>query len=182
MNLQTVMRPTESANELIKMCNFLKEKYKNINTLIEIGSYMGESAEIFAKQFPNTKIICIDPWEGNFDIADGCSFSDYTTVESQFDLRTKNYTNIFKKKGYSTSYEIECDIVYIDGCHKYECVFEDISHWKKYTKLAICGHDYYNDYIDKIQPHTAGVRKAVNELLGIPDKIFADGSYIKLIQ
>ena len=31
-------------------------------TLVEIGSYMGESMEIFAQSGKFSKIICIDPW------------------------------------------------------------------------------------------------------------------------
>lgn len=177
MELKTVMRPKDSANELHKFCKYVKQYIGESPTIVEVGSFMGESAEIFALNFPKGKIYCIDPWKGDFDEKDSCSSSDYTEVEQQFDLRTSKYSNIIKKKGVSTDFQISCSLVYIDGCHKYECVKEDISHWKNYTSL-LSGHDYYDDRIDKIQPHTVGVRKAVNEILGIPEKVFNDGSWV----
>lgn len=180
MELKTVMRPTDSANGLRSLCNYLKNTFGEIVAMVEVGSYIGESAEIFAQEFPNTIIYCIDPWVGGFDDSDSCSVVDYSEIEAQFDARASKYTNIQKLKGNSTDYKIPCDFVYIDGCHKYECVKEDIIHWSPFASKAICGHDYYNDYIDTIQPHTAGVRKAVNELLGNPTMIFDDNSYVKI--
>jgi hypothetical protein len=178
MELKTTMRPPESANELIKLCRYIKERITP-EVIVEIGSYSGESSVIFAREFPNSIIYCIDPWEGGYADDDGASSADYSEVEAEFDLRVKNYPNIIKIKGYSSDHNIKCDLVYIDGCHKYECVKSDIIQYLKLSK-CISGHDYYDDQIDKIQPHTAGVRKAVNEILGIPDKTFADGSWIKL--
>jgi len=177
-NLKTVMRPESSAIPLKQMCGSIKNRFTDVKTFVEVGSYMGESAVIFASEFPEGKIYCIDPWIGNFDNADSASFSDYSEVEEQFDLRAKNFNNIVKIKKMSTEVDMECDVIYIDGCHKYECVIEDIKYWKDKVKYAICGHDYYDDYIDQIQPHTAGVRKAVLELLGHPHERFADGSWI----
>ena len=60
---------------------------------------------------------------------------------------------------------------------------KDILHWKPQlnaVKSVICGHDYYTDEeFLKIHPHIAGVKKAVDELLGKPDKNYSDGSWVK---
>lgn len=177
--LKTVMRPNESEIALREFCKYIKDNVGEIKTLVEIGSYMGESAAIFAEEFPNTNIICVDPWLGNFDDRDSCSLDNYSEVEQQFDMRAARYPNITKFKGFSTDVEINCDIVYIDGCHKYECVKEDILHWSSLAKKAISGHDYYMDEeMYRIHPHIAGVKEAVNEFLGIPQKTFFDGSWI----
>jgi len=49
------------------------------------------------------------------------------------------------------------DFIFIDACHDYECVKEDLHTW--YPKLKkggiIAGHDYYDGH--------AGVEQAVNE-------------------
>ena len=49
------------------------------------------------------------------------------------------------------------DFIFIDACHDYECVKEDLHTW--YPKLKkdgiIAGHDYYDGHV--------GVEKAVNE-------------------
>jgi hypothetical protein len=178
-NLKTVMRPMQSANELRKMCNDLKDKLGENPVIVELGSYMGESSLIFSQEFPNAKIYCIDSWEGGFDDKDSASYADYIDVEHQFDLRLKIMNNVEKIKGYSTDFEIECDMVYIDACHKYECVLNDIKHWSKFVKKVFTGHDYNTEEFIKYHPHIAGVKIAVNEMLGTPDKIYIDGSWIK---
>jgi hypothetical protein len=176
---KTVMRPKDSEMELRRFCQDIKEIVGNNPTIVEIGSYMGESSVIFAEEFPNGKIICIDSWEGGFDDSDTASHADYTDVEEQFNLRLNNYKNIEKLKGYSTDFSIECDVVYIDACHKYECVINDIKHWEPLTKQIISGHDYNTDEFISIHPHIAGVKIAVNELIGVPTNIYGDGSWYK---
>lgn len=180
--LKVVMRPQYSENELRKFCNDLKEIVGESPTIVELGSYMGESSLIFAQEFPNGKIICIDSWEGGFDDKDSASHANYSDVEEQFDLRMSMVTNMEKIKGYSTDFSIECDVVYIDACHKYECVVDDINHWKPLTKKVISGHDYNTDEFIKLHPHIAGVKIAVNELLTSPDKTYGDGTWYKLIK
>ena len=184
MILQTVMRPDHGKIGLVDMSNDIKKHLNNDEiVIVEIGSYMGESAEVFAQQFPKATIYCIDPWQGGFDDLDTASKADFMTVEEQFDLRTKPYSNIIKVKDFSKNVVIKADVVYIDGCHKYECVIEDIKHWLRQTKSIISGHDYYEDNnFLKIHPHVAGVKKAVTELLGTPDSLYSDGSWLKKIK
>lgn len=178
--LKTVMRPFDSEMELRRFCRDVKEIIGETPTIVELGSYMGESSLIFSQEFPKGKIICIDSWEGGFDNSDSCSEADYNEVESQFDFRLKLCNNIEKIKGYSTDFSFECDMVYIDACHKYECVINDINHWKPLTKKIISGHDYNTEEFIKIHPHIVGVKKAVNELLNKPDKTYGDGSWYKI--
>jgi hypothetical protein len=178
--LKSQLRSVSSDPSLIELCHDVRNIIGETPTIVEIGSYMGESSLVFAQQFPNGKIICIDPWEGGFDDSDSISHSNYTDVEEQFDLRKNLVNNIVKIKGYSMDYKIECDMVYIDGCHKYECVTSDIKHWLPLVKHIISGHDYASDYDIVKYPHIANVRVAVNELLGTPDKTYNDGSWIKI--
>ena len=179
--LKTVMRPKDSEIELRKFCNDLKSVIGENPTIVELGSYMGESSVIFAEEFPKGKIICIDSWEGGFDNSDSASHADYVDVENQFNLRLEKYNNIEKIKGYSTDFSIDCDLVYIDACHKYECVINDIKHWLPLTKKVISGHDYNTDDFIRLHPHIAGVKVAINELLTQPDKTYGDGSWYKIL-
>jgi hypothetical protein len=182
-NLQYVMRPSGShfETELRNFCSVLRTIVGESPTIVELGSYMGESSLIFSEEFPNGTIYCIDSWEGGFDHSDTCSRDDYNMVENQFNMRLELTKNIIKIKGLSTSEKIECDVVYIDACHKYECVKSDILHWSPLVKQVISGHDYYeNDAHYRVHPHIAGVKSAVNELLGTPDHLFNDGSWIKI--
>jgi hypothetical protein len=130
MKLTNTMRDETGSQGLIDLCQDIK-KYlqKEEFDLVEIGSYAGESAVIFAKQFPNATIYCIDPWLGGYDNQDSASFADYSQVEKEFDFRTSKFKNIKKLKGYSTDFEIKYDVIYIDGRHYYEGVKEDLLHW-----------------------------------------------------
>jgi hypothetical protein len=91
--------------------------------------------------------------------------------------------NIVKHKCLSTEISVECDLVYIDACHTYECVKADITHWLPLTKKIISGHDYYLDGHEFVQkhPHIAGVSVAVNEVLGEPEQTFTEGSWFKVL-
>ena len=182
--LKQVMRTkgTEGDSELRRLCKEVRNIIGDSPTIVELGSYMGESSLIFAEEFPNGKIYCIDSWEGGFDESDNCSGDDYVDVENQFNLRMDMVKNITKIKGLSTSVGFECDLIYIDACHKYECVKNDIIHWMPFVKMVISGHDYYEDInIINQYPHIKGVKIAVDEILGKPDMKFNDGSWVKNI-
>ena len=176
MKLKTVMRDENGEKGLRDLCLTIDEKIGGKITIVEIGSYAGESSVIFAEEFPNAKIYCIDPWIGGFDSNDSCSFANYTEVEKEFDFRTKDYPNIFKIKDFSTNIDIKCDVVYIDGRHFYEGVKEDILHWLPKTKKVICGHDFLK--VPYPTSHINGVQKAVRETLGEPNHIFTDTSWL----
>jgi hypothetical protein len=180
-NLKQVMRfkGTEGESELRRLCEDAKKIIGDSPVIVELGSYMGESSLIFAEEFPNGKIFCIDSWEGGFDNKDSCSSADYNDVENQFDLRMGLVNNITKIKGLSTSVGFECDLVYIDACHKYECVKNDILHWYPFVTKIISGHDYYEDInFCERHPHIKGVKIAVEEMLGLPNKKYNDGSWL----
>jgi len=182
MQLTTTMRDENGSLGLIHLCQDIKQYLqKEKFDLVEIGSYAGESAVIFAEQFPNATIYCIDPWLGGYDNQDSASFADYSQVEKEFDFRTSKFSNIQKLKGYSTDFEIKYDVIYIDGRHFYEGVKEDLLHWipLRKQKAIISGHDYYQDKnILKIHPHIEGVRKAIDEILLSPLKTYQDSSWM----
>jgi len=171
MELETVMRPEHYVQGLRDFCQAVRERIGEKFTLVEIGSFMGESAIVFAQEFPKAKIICVDPFLGGYDDNDFSSKADYGKVEAHFDFRVKEYPNIKKMKKFSSEVSIKCDLVYLDGSHTYEAVKEDILHWKPLVKKIMSGHDYPYD----------GVSRSVTELLGPPDATFQDTSWIKYV-
>lgn len=68
--------------------------------MLEVGSYAGESADIFASTGKVAKLFCIDPWLPGYDSRDIASSSNFTEVEQAFDkVMAKHPTVIHKFKG-----------------------------------------------------------------------------------
>lgn len=160
---------------------------ENNLTLVEIGSFMGESMNLFAQSNKFAKIFCVDPWLPNYDSTDGCSFSNFQEIETEFDNRAKNYSFVSKIKKFSidaaSDFEDESiDIVYIDGMHTKEAVKNDIKVWLPKVKNTgyITGHDWYLK--------EGLLQSAIIESIGYPDYVckhlhvdngYSDGSWLK---
>ena len=157
--------------------------------IAEIGCYAGESTEILAST--SKTLVCVDP----FDPAlfpycpSGISMAD---VERAFQIRMSPWRKLFElrdnesgithfketSKPVSESFnDGTFDLVYIDADHFYPSVCADIQAWLPKVKDGgfIGGHDY-ND--DQWRPE---VNRAIDELLGGPDMVFPDCSWLKRI-
>ena len=119
-----------------------------------------------------SRLYCIDPYYGEH--------SEIARARRLFDIKRERFgskiTHIPEPSPGAASYfsDGSLDVVYIDGNHSYEAVKADIRAWlPKLSKPTgyIAGHDYNN-------PMTPGVRKAVDEQLGTPDKICIDWSWL----
>ncbi|MDD3896450.1 MAG: class I SAM-dependent methyltransferase [Candidatus Peribacteraceae bacterium] len=164
------MRDTSDLQQgLADLLSYMHDSLPTEKTMVEIGSYAGESAAIFAKAF--TAVYAVDPWSLGM-----------RPVEKAFDKRTKDIRNITKVKKRSEEaarfFEDESlDFVYIDALHDYQSVKDDIHYWLPKIKKGcfIGGHDYETG-------ENAGVIYAVDELFGKPDKVFMDSSWIKQVE
>jgi cephalosporin hydroxylase len=146
-------------------------------SMIEIGSYAGESTVIFAKNFK--KVVAIDPFLNDYDINDiTCQYMDLTNVYSVFFNNTVPYSNIslIKKTSDDAVDELKSqmfDFIYIDGLHTYTQIKKDITNYLPLVKPGgfIAGHDYHPVY--------QGVVDGILETIGYPDHTFRDTSWIK---
>lgn len=175
------MRPEWSQTGLLTMISYINEIIPTENlTLIEIGSYAGESTNIFCKNFKS--VISIDPYMENYDINDpACHNMKLGEVYNIFVNNTEHLSNHIHIKKISDNAVIDLvgnqiDVVYIDGLHTYNQVKMDILNYIPIIQKGgyISGHDYH--------PNWPGVMQAVHEVLGNPDKIFSDTSWIKRIE
>ena len=168
---------TEGLLDLIKELGDNSDK-----TMIEIGSFVGESTILFAQSFK--KVIAIDPFLADYDPADPTSYSfEFKNVYDTYLDRTSSHTNIQTLTMSSDAAaeilnEDMFDFIYLDGLHTYDGVKTDIINYLPKVKQGgvIGGHDYTNQI-----PHLVGVYDAVNEMFGAPDKVFKDNSWIKYI-
>jgi hypothetical protein len=175
-----IMRDEVYTNGLLELIDYIK-KYIDTKQLsmIEIGSYAGESTELFAKNFK--EVISIDPFINDYDLNDvTCTFMKLEDVYYKFNERISKYDNIKHIRKTSDDAindlnEYICQFVYIDGLHTYEQVKKDIFNYKKLINPNgfIGGHDYH--------PNWSGIIKGIDEIFGNPDLTFKDTSWIKKI-
>lgn len=177
---QTWMRDATSTEGLLDL---IKELGDNSDkTMIEIGSFVGESTVIFAKSFK--KVIAIDPFLEGYDPQDPTSYLfEFDNVYQTYLDRITVYSNIetivdTSDNAVKELVGKEFDFIYLDGLHTYDGVKTDITNYLPLVKKGgvIGGHDYTNQI-----PHLVGVYEAVNEMFGTPDKVFKDNSWIKYI-
>ncbi len=150
-------------------------------TLIEVGSYMGESMELFAKSGKFKKIFCVDPWLDNDSTTTNVSYS-----ERFFDEKLQNYSFVEKiKKTSDDAFKLfddnSVDVVYIDAEHTPEAIKKDIKNWLPKIKNNgyITGHDW--------EFQNGVLQDSIKQTIGYPDYICkhvihggkSDGSWIK---
>lgn len=141
------MRQRENEGLVVFIQKVLSNKRDLVG--IQIGSYRGQSAELFVKSGAFKTFYCIDPWEEGYDSSDVADSKYIHLAEQEFDLKFKNNDIVKKLKMKSLDAvkmfkDNSIDFVYIDGCHTYEAVKEDIKNY--YPKLKynsiIGGHDW----------------------------------------
>lgn len=172
------MRSIKDYECLLELVQYIgKENDLSEITMIEIGSYIGESTTFFAKHFG--QVISIDPFENNYDMTDeACHHADFEDVYAEFLKNIAPFNNIKHYRLTSRTASaflrlLNVDFVYIDGNHLYEFVKADINDFMPLIKPSgyIGGHDYTEWHPDVI--------RAVNDVLGVPDITFCDGSWLK---
>ncbi len=161
------MRPEltgpRSIDGLRQLCDYVNQPSWH---LVEIGSYQGESTELFCQRFAG--VISFDPYR----------HPKGPKIRAAFQARMKPYLNwvqFIEKSidGARRFLEQSVDIVYIDGLHNYNAVREDILTWRPKIRPGgiICGHDYGT-------VRHPGVKRAVLQLLGVPEQVFSDTSWL----
>jgi len=160
------------------MINQLVDMIPRDSTMIEIGSYMGESTMMLASSKLFKKIYAIDPHDGKEPFNDYTGY-DWEFVKKEFHLNTRYFDNITLISDFNYNVvdmfdDESIDFIYIDADHEYDSVKRDIElYLPKLKKTGIIGGHDYNENLWE------GVFHAVNDILGEPDYIFEDASWLK---
>ena len=107
------------------LLDFISSLSLNDMFMIEVGSYAGESSDIFASSGKVRELVCIDPWKTGYDENDVASSSNMKAAEDAFDKVAEKHSSIIRKfKGTLEDYIAENpnsipDLIYIDACHTY---------------------------------------------------------------
>ncbi len=153
--------------ELIEfVCSHYPQRDGRANmTVVEVGSHIGESTVEFAKRC--AYVISVDPYLG----------PGRENAKKLFDQNTLPFPHVSQHICTSAYALPNCvdnsiDCVYVDGRHDYESVKFDLQWYDKVKPGGFfTGHDYVNN-------RWPGVRRAVDEKFGKPDKTFSDSSFL----
>lgn len=120
-----------------------------VNESVEVGTHQGHFAESFLKAWKGKTLYGIDPYEPLYDPMDPAALGDRKKDKLAAISRLARFQKRFKPI-YLSSVEASkqfpndsLDFVFVDGCHQYSSVLEDLKTWfpKVATKGVIAGHD-----------------------------------------
>jgi hypothetical protein len=156
-------------------------KWMKGTPMIELGSYSGDSTQLFWLFFD--PVIAVEPhcWftsphKSNEEV--GALFRQNTEWRGIQHL--KCYSNqAFEDPTYRIRLPGWVSCVYIDANHSYECARRDILNaWPSICDGGyICGHDYGLTSPEAIASKQDGVKQAVDEVFGEPDRLYEDTSW-----
>lgn len=115
---------------------------------VEIGTHRGEFASQLLSKWEGF-LYCIDPWTRGYDNGDPASEGDrvadyHTALDNLRRYRNRSQTLVLPSlKAAKLAYLNHLDFVYVDGCHQYADVRQDLNLWwpKLKTGGILAGHD-----------------------------------------
>jgi hypothetical protein len=134
---------------------FVRE-LSNGSRIVEVGAWKGKSIAYLGVEVINSgkdiKIDAVDTWMGSSESPDHMA-DVYVKTNTLYQLFLANIAPVakvvnpirMKSVDAANMYEDNSiDVVFIDACHTYECVKEDIAAWLPKVKIGgiLAGHDY----------------------------------------
>ena len=163
-------------HDLPKMAKYLYDN--GVRKMVEVGCAFGISTKIWRDA--GITVHGVDPYLAGYDSGDGQSGAQRCqAARKEFTENVVDNKTIFhiEKKSIDAAKDFEdhsLDFVYIDGCHKYEPIKDDIRAWfSKIKPDMFLGGDDWN----RRDQNTGRleVNEAFIEMLGQPDAEFAVG-------
>lgn len=144
VNIQGWMSPKE--------LSWLEQRAREMDSIAEIGCWKGRSTHTLLSACPGT-VYAIDHWQGSPDeLEHSHSEVKRADIFEQFMANVGHFPNlrVMKMSSAEAASQVpEVDMVFIDGCHLYEYVSEDLNLWAPKARKLICGHDVFYKSIDR---------------------------------
>jgi predicted O-methyltransferase YrrM len=145
--------------DLIKECVRHLQPYP---TIVNIGAGVGAGTMAMLEVRDDLVIFSVDiafPTTGMYEPGERQNLIDAGYWESGSVIQVLGPSQIVGKK-----WNVPYDLIFIDGDHRYEYVKKDIELWLPMAKPG--AYILFHDYAKKRRKPKAGVKQAVDELLG----------------
>lgn len=159
-----------SPHQVVALMHLMSDAIKenpSASRLLEIGSYMGESATIFCGYPQFTRIDLVDGWKESTETL-AARFKDF--IKKGRVSVTNTASHLFAKDCG------EYDFIYIDGGHDYKSVAQDIDLYRR--KIADGGHMAGHDYLADQWPDVVRAVDEFVEEIGGNLRTYKDGSWL----
>lgn len=137
----------------------------DLSSVVEIGSFRGVSTEVLC--LFSAQVYAVDPWDG------------MEAIYQQFVERMRGYAHldVLREPSLTAATRFadrSLDLVYIDGAHDFANVRADLLAWRGKVRVGgwLAGHDY------SLAIEGGSVVRAVDEVLGEPERVFEDSSWL----
>ena len=147
---------------------------KNVNKILEIGSFEGQSSVFFSDKLldnENSFLICVDPF------FDSGTVNGITTLYVDVNVKNRFINNISKSKNFNKithhcitsddfflKNKITFNFIYVDGCHNPEYVKRDINNAFKFLEKN--GILWMDDYLyGNRKQHIGRPKDVIDEFL-----------------
>ncbi|MGK5593808.1 MAG: class I SAM-dependent methyltransferase [Parachlamydiaceae bacterium] len=160
------------------------QEKKEIQTVIEVGSWLGASTRYLATLLPNDgKLYAIDTWLGSWSESQAIFFQNDPRLPYAYQLFLSNtkHAGLAHKiipirmlsLEAAKALNVKGDLIYIDACHEEESVYNDLLAWYPHLKEdgILCGDDWYWESVRN------GVIRAASKL---KKQIFYEDNFWKL--
>jgi predicted O-methyltransferase YrrM len=121
--------------------------------ILEIGTYAGRSAYLFALASPSSTVVTIDPYLKSFPKSSEASIMFKKEMAGNRIVQIKNSSSVA-----ASTWVAPIDLLHIDGSHEYSRVEEDI---RLYSPFVKSGH--YVLLHDAVSDYARGINRAVND-------------------
>ncbi len=151
---------------------------------VEVGVERGDFSEKILKNIKPFQLFLVDPWAVDDRYKDEFGLATAYGTNDDLKIIKEKFSNeiiknqVILKKGFSYDVVNEFpddffDFIYIDACHLYECVRDDLKMFLPKLKKngLMCGHDYMDFKEAEKSGHTGGNLTEMGREFGVVEAV-----------
>ena len=149
---------------------WLRDTAAQMSSVIEIGSWKGRSTFALLEGCRGP-VYAVDHWLGSWDERTGTHSEALTCNMFHVFMGNVGHFPNLKAIRMDSLDAAEClpdvDMIFIDGCHQYDDVVQDLKAWRQKAKKLLCGHDFNYESVKK------ALKEEVGEVTNVVESLWA---------